>query len=61
MVEAGDEWQAAIGEVYSTSPANKAKDAWLQRTVSQAGQHLGAQRDRLFEWRRCSGIIWCWM
>lgn len=49
MVEAGDEWSVAGGAVYTTSPADRAKDAWLQRTISQAGQNLGAQRDKLFE------------
>ncbi len=48
MVETGD-WRLEIGEVYTTSPDNKNKDAWLQRTISQSGANLGAQRDRLFE------------
>ncbi|MCB8938707.1 MAG: AAA family ATPase [Ardenticatenaceae bacterium] len=48
MVEIGD-WRLEIGEIYTTSPKNKAKDAWLQRTISQAGQALGQQRARLFE------------
>ncbi|MBE2222522.1 MAG: AAA family ATPase [Anaerolineae bacterium] len=48
MVEPGD-WRLEMGEVYSTSPDNKAKDAWLQRTISQSGANLGAQRDKLFE------------
>ncbi|NHZ71972.1 MAG: AAA family ATPase [Aquificales bacterium] len=47
MVEPGN-WRLEIGEIYTTSPANKAKDAWLQRTISQSGQNLGTQRDRLF-------------
>ena len=48
MVEPGD-WRLEIGEIYTTSPKNRAKDAWLQRTISQAGQALGQQRERLFE------------
>jgi putative ATPase len=47
MVDPGD-WRLESGEIYTTSPTNKAKDAWLQRTISQAGQNLGAQRDKLF-------------
>ncbi len=45
MVESGE----ARGEVLTTSPVNKAKDAWLQRTISQSGRNLSHQRDRLFE------------
>ena len=48
MLEAGDQW-LEIGEIYTTSPKNKGKEAWLQRTISQAGQALGQQRERLFE------------
>jgi len=36
-------------EVLTTSPANRAKDAWLQRTVTSSGRQLGGLRDRLFE------------
>ena len=49
MVEAGGEWPVAGGEIYTTSPANKMREAWLQRTISQAGGNLAAQRERLFE------------
>jgi putative ATPase len=49
MVEGERDWRLEIGEVYTTSPTNRAKDAWLQRTISQAGANLGAQRDKLFE------------
>jgi putative ATPase len=49
MVEASGEWQVASGEIFTTSPTNKAKDAWLQRTISQAGRNLAAQREKLFE------------
>ncbi|MCB8927897.1 MAG: AAA family ATPase [Ardenticatenaceae bacterium] len=48
MLESGDQ-RLEIGEIYTTSPKNKGKEAWLQRTISQAGQSLGQQRARLFE------------
>lgn len=48
MLEAGDSG-LEIGEIYSTSPTDRAKDAWLQRTVAGAGQNLSHVRDRLFE------------
>lgn len=48
MVETGD-WGLETGEIFTTSPTNKAKDAWLQRTISQAGRNLAAQREKLFE------------
>ena len=48
MLESGDQ-RLEIGEIYTTSPKNKGKEAWLQRTISQAGQALGQQRERLFE------------
>jgi putative ATPase len=38
-----------IGEIYTTSPKNRSTEAWLQRTISQAGQALAQQRERLFE------------
>ncbi len=41
--------ESDIGEVFTTSPVDRAKDAWLARTVSQSGGNLGRQRDRLFE------------
>ena len=49
MVEG--ESSAAPGhlEVLTTSPTNRAKDAWLQRTVASSGRQLGGLRDRLFE------------
>ncbi|MFZ1399438.1 MAG: AAA family ATPase, partial [Candidatus Promineifilaceae bacterium] len=37
MLEIGDQ-RLEIGEIYTTSPKNKGKEAWLQRTISQAGQ-----------------------
>ena len=36
-------------EVLTTSPTNRAKDAWLQRTVDSSGRQLGGLRDQLFE------------
>lgn len=51
MLEIGD-WEIGkleIGEVLTTGPVDRARDAWLQRTISQAGRNLAAQRDRLFE------------
>mgnify|MGYP001002262345 CR=1 FL=1 len=48
MLESGDS-RLEIGEIYTTSPKNKGKEAWLQRTISQAGQSLAQQRARLFE------------
>jgi putative ATPase len=47
MVEPGD-WRLEMGEIYTTSPENRARDAWLQRTISQSGQNLSQQRDKLF-------------
>ncbi len=41
------DWE--IGEVLTTSPVNRARDMWLQRTISNSGRNLGWQRDRLFE------------
>ncbi|MCP4425313.1 MAG: AAA family ATPase [Chloroflexi bacterium] len=48
ILEIGDQG-LAIGEILTTSPVNKGKEAWLQRTISRAGRNLSAQRDRLFE------------
>ncbi|MCL4261569.1 MAG: AAA family ATPase [Anaerolineae bacterium] len=48
MLEIGD-WRLEMGEIYTTSPTNRARDAWLQRTISNSGRNLGQQRDRLFE------------
>ncbi len=48
MLEASD-WGVEIGEIYTTSPANKARDTWLQRTISQAGENRARQRQKLFE------------
>jgi putative ATPase len=57
MVEASGEFasgdlgsrRVVPGEVYTTGPKNRARDAWLQRVISQSGRNLGQVRDRLFE------------
>lgn len=36
-------------EILTTSPTNRSKDAWMQRTIASGGRQLGALRDRLFE------------
>lgn len=36
-------------EVLTTSPANRSRDAWLQRAIAGNGRQLGGLRDRLFE------------
>lgn len=43
---------AAPPEVLTFSPAERSRDLWLQRTVSQAGERLAAVRDQLFEMTR---------
>ena len=48
MVE-GEGGAPAHLEILTTSPANRTKDAWLQRTVASSGRQLGGLRDRLFE------------
>ena len=45
MVEGGIE---APPEILTTSPKNRARDAWLQRTITDAGRNLSYQRERLF-------------
>ncbi len=40
--------ETAVHEILTTAPVNRTRDAWLRRTISQAGQHLGEQRDKLF-------------
>ncbi len=37
------------GDARRAAPQDRARDRWLQRTVSQAGERLGAVRDLLFE------------
>jgi putative ATPase len=41
--------RSAPPEILTTSPTDRARDRWLQRTISQAGQNLGQVRARLFE------------
>ena len=38
----------AIPEVLTSSPTNRARDAWLQRAVANSGRNLGRLRERLF-------------
>ncbi|WP_017296696.1 AAA family ATPase [Nodosilinea nodulosa] len=45
MVDGG----GALPEALTYSPDDPARDRWLQRTLSQAGEQLGAVRDRIFE------------
>ncbi len=45
MLEAGDEGRQ---EVLTTSPANRARDAWLQRTIAGSGRSLSHVRDHIF-------------
>ncbi len=40
--------QDVLGEVLTTSPQDRGKEAWLQRTISNSGRNLGHQRDKLF-------------
>jgi putative ATPase len=40
---------APPGEVLTFRAATRAHERWLQRTVSQVGEHLGAVRDRLLD------------
>ena len=36
-------------EVLTTSPQNRARDVWLQRTIANSGRNLAQQREKLFE------------
>ena len=49
MVEGGVE---APLEILTTSPKNRARDAWLQRTITNSGRNLSYQRERLFKLAR---------
>ncbi len=40
---------AAFEEVWSTSPTNRSRDAWLQRAIAGSSKQLGGLRERLFE------------
>ena len=39
----------ALPEILTFSPADRSRDRWLQRTISRAGQQLGALRDRVLD------------
>ncbi len=41
--------QDVAGEVLTTSPTDRGRDAWLQRTIANSGRNLGQLRERLFE------------
>ncbi|UCG25746.1 MAG: AAA family ATPase [Chloroflexota bacterium] len=43
------EGDGALPEVLTTSPSDRARDAWLQRAIANSGRSLGRQRERLFE------------
>ncbi|TVQ09251.1 MAG: AAA family ATPase [Leptolyngbya sp. DLM2.Bin27] len=45
MVDGG----GALPEALTYSPDDPARDRWLQRTLSQTGEQLGAVRDRIFD------------
>jgi putative ATPase len=45
MVEGGVE---APPEILTSSPKNRARDAWLERTITNAGRNLSYQRETLF-------------
>jgi putative ATPase len=37
------------GEILTTSPTDRSRDAWLQRTIANSGRNLSDLRDHLFE------------
>lgn len=41
--------RVASREMVTTGPKDRARDAWLQRTISESGRNLGRLRDKLFE------------
>jgi putative ATPase len=43
------ETEAGTSELFTTSPANQARDAWMQRTIDSSGRNLGKLRDRLMD------------
>ncbi len=43
------EGEETLPEVLTTSPNDRARDAWLQRAIANSGRSLGRQRERLFE------------
>jgi putative ATPase len=43
------EIDGAVPEVLTTGPADRARDAWLQRTIASSGRHLEQLREKIFE------------
>jgi putative ATPase len=43
------EIDGAVPEVLTTGPADRARDAWLQRTIASSGRQLEHLRDKIFE------------
>jgi putative ATPase len=43
------ETDGAVPEVLTTGPADRARDAWLQRTIANSGRNLERLRAKLFE------------
>jgi putative ATPase len=43
------EGDTAAPEVLTTSPTDRARDAWLQRTIASSGKNLGELRDAIFD------------
>jgi putative ATPase len=43
------ETDGAVPEVLTTGPADRARDAWLQRTIANSGRNLEHLREKLFE------------
>jgi putative ATPase len=41
--------QDPAGEVLTTSPTDRGRDAWLQRTIANSGRNLADLRERLFQ------------
>jgi putative ATPase len=39
----------ALPEILTFSPTDRSRDRWLQRTISRAGEQLGALRDRVLD------------
>jgi putative ATPase len=40
---------SGLGEIYSTSPPDRGREQWLERTIGTSGQTLSMQRDTLFK------------
>ena len=43
------ELDATMPEALTTGPVDRARDAWLQRTITSSGRNLGHLRDKVFE------------